>query len=777
VGAPFTVAVSVADRGRSPAAAVGVFLSRDRVHDRGDVRLVGGGRVPAAGARAVSVRVAAQVRVPTGLAPGAYFVIACVDDPSRIRERSERNNCAASVRPLAVTATPVSSSQLLAAAVAAHKLSPQQALVYRVLAAFGDPRLPSMYAGDDSAPDDLVMRAATDAWPTLSVTQKQELRPFFTPPVVSGSWFSPRASAAGGKIDLAPLVQPRCITGPLRKQDWYTLAKPNGHVRLWWLKSDDERIGSKMRPLVYEIENTIWPKLHALMGRQPLSDAGEPCFHGGDGRLDIYLFRFNHDSAFTPRALTFPYPPRCTGAPTFIVFDVGSEPPSRWEVAHELMHSFQYAFHYRGNCDSYSSWDESTATWAGQYVYPHDNEEHFYDIWWPNEPLISESYYGWTFPYAMEMLHGADTIAATYRQAERFPVAQAIDAGMPGGLAKTWPEFALKAWNDDSVAPSFKQWDDYDVQPPGPTPPPKPVPTEMLDTTAAHMTADVPRNLAPLTRSYRHFAVASNVTQVSITQQPAPGIRVDAIERFGDGSTQIEQLQTSRTFCSDDPAKRLADLVLVITNSSLTDTSLANPLELSATDLSCGPIQYRVLSASISEHVSGSATTSSCAAESASTTIAGTSTGPASDDNTSHLAPYGPDQLGGVISGRIEATFTTQESGCKPGAPSQPCSSAGSTVGPESVAFDVVAHPSSGQATLSWTFNGLAFDTPRDPCGIFIYGNLPLGTSTQTVPLAKLLSPDPQTFTLAGSAPLQHVTPAGASLENDWNLSLTVQRR
>jgi hypothetical protein len=98
-------------------------------------------------------------------------------------------------------------------------------------------------------------------------------------------------------------------------------------------------------------------------------------------------------------------------------------------------------------------------------------------------------------------------------------------------------------------------------------------------------------------------------------------------------------------------------------------------------------------------------------------------------------------------------------------------------MGPASVAFDITAHPSSGQATLSWTFDGLAFDTPGDPCGIFIYGTLPLETSTQTVPLAKLLSPDPQTFTLAGSVPLQHVTPAGASLENDWKLSLTVQRR
>jgi hypothetical protein len=51
VGASFNVEVSVAHRGRSAAAAIELYLSRDRVHDRADVRLAGGGRVPATGVR------------------------------------------------------------------------------------------------------------------------------------------------------------------------------------------------------------------------------------------------------------------------------------------------------------------------------------------------------------------------------------------------------------------------------------------------------------------------------------------------------------------------------------------------------------------------------------------------------------------------------------------------------------------------------------------------------------------------------------------------------
>ncbi len=245
LGASFTVEVSVAHRGRSAAAAIGLYLSGDRVPDRADVRLAGGGRVPAVGARPASV----QVRTADGQAPGSYFVMACVDDPARIRGRSERNNCHASARPLAVTAMPVSSSQLLAAAIAAHRLSAQQALVYRVFATFGDPRLPSLYAGHDSEPDDLVMQAAAEAWPTLSAAQQAELRPFFTPPAVSGSWFSTSGSAARGAVAAGASKGSMCLQTPPSTAGWHTFAVPGGHARLSWSKTDNARIGPRCGPL------------------------------------------------------------------------------------------------------------------------------------------------------------------------------------------------------------------------------------------------------------------------------------------------------------------------------------------------------------------------------------------------------------------------------------------------------------------------------------------------------------------------------------------------
>jgi hypothetical protein len=296
---------------------------------------------------------------------------------------------------------------------------------------------------------------------------------------------------------------------------------------------------------------------------------------------------------------------------------------------------------------------------------------------------------------------------------------------------------------------------------------------------------NVSRLLAPLTRDYRHFTLAPNVTMLSVSQQVVPGIRVDAIESFQDGTTQIEQLHGSRTFCSTDPAKRLADLVLVISNRSLTSTGLPDPLKLLATDGACGPVQYRVLSASINEHVTASQPGGMCAAlggTSGSRTITGTSTGPAPDNDRNQFEPGGP--VPGQITGPTAATISTQGTGCKYGSTwqLQPCSYTYSNYpfnGPLSVGFDIYTpSPATGQARLDWVLLNPAVGATVDPCNVTIGGDIPFETQTQTVPLAKLLSPDPQTYTLAGSTHLDHDNLGRpASIDYDWNLSLTVQRR
>lgn len=82
---------------RSSAA---YYLSLDRVRSSGDTRL-GSRRVRALRPHAQS-RASLRLRVPATVAEGTYRVIACADAPRRIRERAERNNCAAAARSVSV---------------------------------------------------------------------------------------------------------------------------------------------------------------------------------------------------------------------------------------------------------------------------------------------------------------------------------------------------------------------------------------------------------------------------------------------------------------------------------------------------------------------------------------------------------------------------------------------------------------------------------------------------------------------------------------------------
>jgi hypothetical protein len=188
-GMPLEVKVKLARKGHARAGKLSFYLSANARRDRGDVRLeVAGGRPG----------------IPSGQAPGTYRLIACAS-----------KSCRAS-RPLEVTATPVGTRDLLERDVAAGKLSPQQALVYRAFGAFGDRRLPARYEGDDAEPDDTVMRTVAQQWSQLSAAQRKQLSPFFLPPAAPGSWAS-RGAGAASTAPAAPAA--RCDSNQLANRD------------------------------------------------------------------------------------------------------------------------------------------------------------------------------------------------------------------------------------------------------------------------------------------------------------------------------------------------------------------------------------------------------------------------------------------------------------------------------------------------------------------------------------------------------------------------------
>ena len=119
-----------------------------------------------------------------------------------------------------MTKVPVGTAQLVNQAIAAGKLSPEQGLVYRAFAAFGDRRLPAAYAGDDTAHEDTVMREVAESWSKLSSAQRRQVEPFFTPPAARGAAASASAGTAPGAtagLPDQPVRPPRMAVGRGRR--------------------------------------------------------------------------------------------------------------------------------------------------------------------------------------------------------------------------------------------------------------------------------------------------------------------------------------------------------------------------------------------------------------------------------------------------------------------------------------------------------------------------------------------------------------------------------
>jgi hypothetical protein len=588
-GASTTVDVTIARKGRTRAAPTSFYLSADSKHDGQDVRLgtakVGKGR------RSGTGRLSAQVKIPAGQALGSYRVIACVG-----------KSCAASRKPLTVTKTPVGTAQLVDQAVASGKLSAEQGLVYRAFAAFGDRRLPAAYAGDDTAHEDTVMRDVAESWPKLSTAQRRQVEPFFTPPAARGSWAS-GARASGGK---APGAQPACGTGRYAGPGWQSVARKDGHVRIWWNESNGARFAKRARAMLGEAEEAIWRRLWEVFGREPLQDEGQRCFHGGDGKLDIYL-RNRLDG--TTKGETVPYPGSCSGVPGYIFFNAGADLPTRWELAHEITHAIQFAFPLK-SCSSFSHLDEAVATWGAQYVYPHDDREHEF-TWFtkePSTPLAAATYDGWVFPYALEQLDGPGVMQRIYDQGATSIAMNAIDAGVPGGLAKAYPEFAKLAWNHDPVKPSFWEWDGFD---PVPEDAGGEIVPEQVDLGAGgQREVDLTPPRAPLSRAYKQPRFGADVRDITVSTPYDADLHVEALLKLRDGTQKTVDLAQRRfaVFCPESPGQRVAEMVLVASDTSTFRTmDQDKPVRVAASNLSCS--RYVGTASGVEHHHTQSANT------------------------------------------------------------------------------------------------------------------------------------------------------------------------
>jgi hypothetical protein len=103
-GTSFSVTDTVQNAGTvaSPASKTRYYLSLDAQRNAGDVLLAGTRSVPALATGATHTG-SKSVRIPTSVAPGSYYLLACADDTKLVSESSESNNCTASGTRVSVT--------------------------------------------------------------------------------------------------------------------------------------------------------------------------------------------------------------------------------------------------------------------------------------------------------------------------------------------------------------------------------------------------------------------------------------------------------------------------------------------------------------------------------------------------------------------------------------------------------------------------------------------------------------------------------------------------
>lgn len=413
-----------------------------------------------------------------------------------------------------------SSEALIAQALAAKRISAEQALSYRVFAMFGDSRLPAEFdAAPSELPDHLLLREVSGQLPLLSKATQDLLAPFLIPPIYAESGQAQRLQApavtaarlsAGRGRPLADATI-NCFlpqfAGPTRTTE---------HFKIWGYFGDGAIGGDDGKPtsetftdFIASVVEEIYRKETELFGRVPLSDANEPC-NGGDGKVDIYLSPL--DMAGRMPAQTVAYPNRCEKVPAYIVVNpiamtlsmgrASVASPSarnkqRWKsvLAHEFLHVLQFGMDRQAACADYKWLDEATATWIIDHVDPQGNFEDgggvpasngfarrqgkFHMNYLYNDHRVSienaspesnpelNGYGDYLFFQYLARNHQPETIAqifdATIGMASVEAMATVVDS--KGGMKALWPDFALTLWNDDvdHVLDYWSTQDSYDI--------------------------------------------------------------------------------------------------------------------------------------------------------------------------------------------------------------------------------------------------------------------------------------------------------------------------
>jgi hypothetical protein len=515
---------------------------------------------------------------------------------------------------------PPSSADLIDAALAAHAISSEQALTYKVFAEVGDTRLPPQYAGDDrSAIEPESLNTAAQQLPSLSAGTQSLIGPYLVPPFWVGSAWDLKHASAARSAWPAAVVTAACLPWQgscgILSASWSYVG--GDHVRVWFEEGNRDTDRPIADDLVFQAEQVVWPELLAVTGTQAL-----PADIGGVKRLDIALVDPS-DMGGDYLGLTETYPGTgCKHVPAFIriLRIMGNQQLFRSVLAHEMMHAFQDAF-YTNLCSGDYTWlKEATATWFEDDIYPAYDREHIYapvylastqfSLNYVNEKSYpNREYSAYLFFFYLTRIRAPSAeqpgrlalpttvIGDIFRATETMDSLHAVQSGVEKNgatLDDAWPDFAVYCWNRAGPINRFLTIDhlffhaamqeklDADAAPWLVTLADA-AQLELPSLSARYFEIDIPSADVSSITFYNglDFAIEKQdvdpfgtVYAANPPSTAQPGAHVDALIKIGDQWTHEDWTKERfKPYCIDLKAERVQQLIIILTNSDVSSQS------------------------------------------------------------------------------------------------------------------------------------------------------------------------------------------------------------
>jgi len=481
-------------------------------------------------------------------------------------------------------------------AVASGEITAEQGLTYKVFAAFGDPRLPSQYAG---APDGLAEAPLDEVqaqWDQLSDGAKAILGPFLIPPMHHGSYWeqliegatasaTPLAALGARDARAADPNSPWCDTSvggglAIAIENWNfveaTVGAAAGKVRIWYQDRYAVTDAALAANLMNAMQGKIWSALTTLMQREPLPDGGStgPCAGGSDA-VDIALVdgarptTYSHTLSQEDTAAKMIFPRSgSSGTPPFL--------------AHEFMHMIQYAFTFSsgGMASGENQWlKEGSAQWVQDYVSssqygiglaPDQTEHQALRYFLPNPEKSLDSTtpehhdYGSYLFWLWAVRKGNDPtlVRQVWNAVASQKSLNAAKSLFASGWPQAWKDFTKANWNKDPVG-DYQDWDD------------------IHDTPKVAAEGELPNSFSafnvavdPVAAKYLTFRPASGVNVLTYRNVGplTPETGVQAILTYTDDTKATEDW--SQIAQQDVPFCNIKELTLVFSNASVTPGDL-----------------------------------------------------------------------------------------------------------------------------------------------------------------------------------------------------------